>query len=112
MASSSFPSSPRRPGQGPDASLGTFPDHWRRWRDPLDPRYFRTGDKKSTDALYRTKQTMKAEKLLAKLNELRHEAEGDETDIEWLTLHHAFCFISYKMGEFQKYLDEVAKGDE
>lgn len=55
---------------------------------------------------------MKAEKLLAKLNELRHEAEGDETDIEWLTLHHAFCFISYKMGEFQKYLDEVAKGDE
>ena len=54
---------------------------------------------------------MKAEPLLAKLNELRHEAEGDETDPEWLALHHAFCFLSYKMSEFQKYLDEVeAKG--
>jgi len=50
---------------------------------------------------------MKAETLLAKLNELRHEAEGDETDLEWLALHHAFCFLSYKMGDFQKYLDEV-----
>ncbi len=54
---------------------------------------------------------MKAETILAKLNELRHEAEGDETDIEWLTLHHAFCFISYKMGEFQKYLNEVLPED-
>lgn len=51
---------------------------------------------------------MKAEPILAKLNELRHEAEDDKTDLEYLALHHAFCFISYKMGEFQKYLDEVA----
>lgn len=50
---------------------------------------------------------MKAEKLLAKLNELRHELEGDETDLDWLAIHHAFCFISYKMGDFQKYLDEA-----
>jgi hypothetical protein len=50
---------------------------------------------------------MKAEPILAKLNELRHEAEDDKTDIEYLTLHHAFCFISYNMGDFQKYLDEV-----
>jgi len=50
---------------------------------------------------------LRAEPLLAKLNELRHEAEGDESDVEWLALHHAFCFISYKMGEFQKYLEEV-----
>jgi hypothetical protein len=84
----------------------------RRWRDPADPRYFRADDKKFTDSLNRTTKLMKAEKILAKLNELRHEAEGDETDIEWLTLHHAFCFISYKMGEFQKYLDEVAATDE
>ena len=56
---------------------------------------------------------MKAEPLLAKLNELRHEAEGDKSDPEYLALHHAFCFISYKMGEFQKYLDEVAdEGEE
>ncbi len=51
---------------------------------------------------------MKAEPILAKLNELRKEAEGDDTDMEWLALHHAFCFISYKMADFQKYLDEVA----
>ena len=52
---------------------------------------------------------MKAEPILAKLNELRHDAEDDKTDIEFLALHHAFCFVSYKMGEFQKYLDEVAE---
>lgn len=50
---------------------------------------------------------MKAEMILAKLNELRHEAEGDKEDLEYLALHHAFCFVSYKMGEFQKYLDEA-----
>jgi len=51
---------------------------------------------------------MKAEVLLAKLNELRKDAQGDPEDLEYLALHHAFCFISYKMGDFQKYLDEVA----
>jgi DNA-binding GntR family transcriptional regulator len=51
---------------------------------------------------------LKAEPLLAKLNELRHEAEGDESDPDWLALHHAFCFLSYKMAEFQKYLDEIS----
>ncbi len=51
---------------------------------------------------------MKAEQILSKLNELRKEAQGDDTDMEWLALHHSFCFISYKMAEFQKYLDEVA----
>lgn len=51
---------------------------------------------------------MKAEPLLAKLNDLRHDAEGDKEDLEYLALHHAFCFISYKMAEFQKYLAEVA----
>jgi hypothetical protein len=54
---------------------------------------------------------MKAETILAELNRLRKDLDEDPTDIEWLTLHHAFCFISYKMGEFQKYLDEQkAKG--
>lgn len=55
--------------------------------------------------------TMKAEPILAKLNELRHEAEDDKTDLEYLTLHHAFCFLSYKMSEFQTYLNEVEKSD-
>ena len=54
---------------------------------------------------------MKAETFLAELNRLRKDLEEDPADIEWLTLHHAFCFISYKMGEFQAYVDEqAAKG--
>ncbi len=51
---------------------------------------------------------MKAEAVLAKLNELRHDAEDDKTDLEYLAIHHAFCFLSYRMSEFQAYLDEVA----
>ncbi|MFQ5491597.1 MAG: hypothetical protein ACE5GE_12845 [Phycisphaerae bacterium] len=54
---------------------------------------------------------MKAEPILAKLNELRKEAQGDPQDPEWLALHHAFCFISYHMGEFQAYLDEVTAAE-
>lgn len=54
---------------------------------------------------------MKAETLLAELNRLRKDLDEEPTDIEWLTLHHAFCFISYKMTEFQKYVEEQkAKG--
>lgn len=49
---------------------------------------------------------MKAENLLAELNRLRKDLGDDPTDLEWLTLHHAFCFISYKMTEFQKYVQE------
>lgn len=52
---------------------------------------------------------MKVEKMLAELNRLRKDLKEDPTDIEWLTLHHVFCFVSYKTGEFQKYLDEQAK---
>jgi len=51
---------------------------------------------------------MKAEKLLAELNRLRQDLDEDPADIEWLALHHAFCFISYKLGDFQRYLDEQA----
>lgn len=52
---------------------------------------------------------MRAETLLAELNRLRKDLDEDPTDLEWLALHHAFCFISYKMGEFQKYVDEETK---
>lgn len=55
---------------------------------------------------------MKVEPILAKLNELRKEAQGDPDDPEWLALHHAFCFISYNVDGFQKYLDEVAADQE
>ena len=54
---------------------------------------------------------IKAETLLAELNRLRKDLDEDPSDIEWTTLHHVFCFVSYKMGDFQKYIDEqTAKG--
>ena len=52
---------------------------------------------------------MKVEPILAELNRQRSDLPKDPTDIEWFALHHAFCFISYRMGDFQKYLDEVVK---
>ncbi len=55
---------------------------------------------------------MKVEPFLAELNRLRKDLEGDNTDIEWLAVHHAFVFISYKLNDFQKYLDEAEKRGE
>ncbi|MEO0513559.1 MAG: hypothetical protein AAF108_11810 [Planctomycetota bacterium] len=52
---------------------------------------------------------MKHEVLLAELNRLRKDIDEDPSDVEWLTLHHVFCFISYKTGDFQAYLDEQAE---
>ena len=49
---------------------------------------------------------MKVEPFLAELNRLRQDIDKDDTDMEWLTLHHVFCFVSYKMGDFEKYLNE------
>lgn len=56
--------------------------------------------------------TMNAETILAELNRQRKDLGEDKSDIEWLAIHHAFVFLSYKMGDFQKYLDEqAAKGE-
>lgn len=52
---------------------------------------------------------MKAETILAELNRMRKDLGEDQTDIEWLAVHHAFIFLSYKMGDFQKYLEEETK---
>lgn len=52
---------------------------------------------------------VKAETLLAELNRLRKDLDEDPSDLEWVTLHHVFCFVSYKMGDFQKYVDEEDK---
>jgi hypothetical protein len=52
---------------------------------------------------------MKAESILAELNRMRKDMGEDQTDLEWLAVHHAFVFLSYKMGEFQKYLDEETR---
>ena len=48
---------------------------------------------------------MKVEPVLAKLNALRQDTK-DEGGVEEKAIYHAFCFISYKIGDFQKYLDE------
>ncbi|QDU72294.1 hypothetical protein [Mucisphaera calidilacus] len=55
---------------------------------------------------------MKPEPLLAELDRLRRDLDKDPTDIEWLTLHHAFVFISYKTGEFAKYVEEASERGE
>jgi hypothetical protein len=52
---------------------------------------------------------IKAEVLLAELNRLRKDLDEDPSDVEWVTLHHVFCFVSYKMGDFQAYLDGESK---
>jgi len=49
---------------------------------------------------------MKAETLLAELDRLRKDAPKDESDLEYVTLHHVFCFVSYKMTEFRAYVEE------
>ncbi len=54
---------------------------------------------------------MKVEPILAELNRLRQDLDPDPDDIEWLALHHAFCFISFRLGDFQKYLDEQERID-
>ncbi len=55
---------------------------------------------------------IKVETVLAELNRQRNDLEKDLTDAEYFAIYHAFCFISYKMGEFQQYLDEVVKPGE
>ena len=52
---------------------------------------------------------MKAETILAEMNRLRKDLDEDKGDIEWLTLHHVFCFVSYKTGDFQAYIDEQSE---
>lgn len=58
------------------------------------------------------KPLVKAETVLAELNRLRNDLTKDPADLEWFALHHAFCFISYRMGEFQSYLNETVKPGE
>jgi len=52
---------------------------------------------------------MKAERLLAELDRLRKDVPEDPGDLEWLTLYHVFCFVSYQMTDFRKYVQEQAK---
>ena len=52
---------------------------------------------------------MKAETLLAELDRLRKDTPKDDTDLEHVTLHHVFCFVSYKMTEFRAYVEAEDK---
>ena len=54
---------------------------------------------------------LKHEPVLAKLNELRKDAQG-EGGIEEKVLYHAFCFISYQVGPFADFVEkEVAPSE-
>ena len=54
---------------------------------------------------------MKHEPVLAKLNELRKDAQG-EGGIEEKALYHMFCFISYEVGPFADFVEkEVAPSE-
>lgn len=52
---------------------------------------------------------MKAETLLAELDRLRKDVPKDDADLEYLTLHHVFCFLSYKMTEFRAYVEQESR---
>ena len=68
---------------------------------------------KATRTDLHSPSAMRAERVLAELNRLRQDLDKDPKDPEWFTLHHVFCFVSYKMADFQKYIDENVKpGDE
>ncbi|MBI3126564.1 MAG: hypothetical protein HYZ11_03055 [Candidatus Tectomicrobia bacterium] len=48
---------------------------------------------------------MKAEPVLAKLNDLRKDAQGEES-VEEAALHHAFCYVSYQAGPFAEFVEK------
>ena len=47
---------------------------------------------------------MKVEPVLAKLNELRKDTQG-EGGLEEKAIYHAFCFISYEVGPFTGFVE-------
>jgi hypothetical protein len=52
-----------------------------------------------------------ADQLLARLYALRKDYADDPEDETYQALHHAFLFISYRMGEFKAYIEaERQKG--
>ena len=50
-----------------------------------------------------------ADQMLARLYALRKDYADDPEDETYQALHHAFLFISYKIGDFKAYLDEEQK---
>jgi hypothetical protein len=50
-----------------------------------------------------------ADQLLAKLYALRKDYADDPEDLNYLALHHAFLFLSYRMNDFKAYVEEERK---
>lgn len=50
-----------------------------------------------------------ADQLLARLYALRKDYADDPEDETFQALHHAFLFISYRMGEFKEYVKQEAE---
>jgi hypothetical protein len=48
---------------------------------------------------------VRPEPILAKLNELRKDAEG-EGGVEEEALYHAFCYVSYEVGPFGEFVEK------
>ena len=50
-----------------------------------------------------------ADQLLARLYALRKDYADDPEDETYQALHLAFMFLSYRMGDFKKFVDEEQK---
>lgn len=48
---------------------------------------------------------MKVEPVLAKLNELRKDTQGEDGPEE-AALYHGFCFVSFEMGAFTGFIEQ------
>jgi hypothetical protein len=49
------------------------------------------------------------EEILVQLGSLRKEYQDDEEDPTYQALHHAYLFISYKIGDFRAYVQEAKR---
>ena len=54
---------------------------------------------------------VKVEPVLAKLNALRKDTEG-EGGVEEKAVYHAFCFISYEVGPFTEFVESGVEPSE
>ena len=50
-----------------------------------------------------------ADQMLARLYALRKDYADDPEDETYQALHHAFMFLSYRVGDFKAYVEEERK---
>jgi hypothetical protein len=53
-----------------------------------------------------------AEQLLSRINDLRKDYADDPEDETYQALHHAFLFMSYRVGALKEYLKEAEDREE